>query len=111
MLFLVVSDHFDGSMVGFLFCDGEIRIKDWTYFLWEHWIIITMAWIIVAEATTHRFALQVFLWIQIVDLVDFLLTFNNPWFGITWLSMNTIGMAAFGLAILKEYANERWIKP
>lgn len=106
LLFLSVSDYFDGTMVWFPFCEGEIRIKDWTYYLWEYWIIITMSWIIWAEAQKYRFALKVFLILQIADLVDFILTFNNPWFGIQWLSMNTIMLATFGLAIVKEYVDE-----
>jgi len=93
----------DGK-IGFVFVEGSIRVVDYIYFVMEHVIKIILCYVIYAEAVKYRTALFIFLWIQVADLADFCLTFNNPWFhvGIIPVTMNTVGIVIFTFAILND---------
>lgn len=87
--------------IGFAFFEGSIRSVDYLYFLMEHIILIILCYIIYSESTTDRLPLLVFLWVQVADLADFVMTFNNPWLNLGGIpvSMNTLGMVIFVFSI------------
>lgn len=101
---MAIPEGYTSGTIGFLFIDGKIRFRDWIYFLSDHLILIILAYIIWAETKTFRFSLFVFFAIQVLDLIDFIFTFNNPWYQIGWLpvSMNTLGTTLLTLAIIRD---------
>lgn len=90
--------------VGFVFVDGSIRVVDYVYFLMEHVIKIILCYTIYSQAQRHRFPLLVFLVIQVADLIDFTLTFNNPWYSVGPIpvGINTLGIAIFTISVFHD---------
>ncbi|HEU5289072.1 MAG TPA: hypothetical protein VFU05_00420, partial [Cyclobacteriaceae bacterium] len=77
------------------------------YFICEKLILIILGYVVVTEASEYRGALQIFLWLLIADLVDYLLSYSSIWFhiGAFPVSMNVVKCVVFGLTILNV-----WIK-
>lgn len=104
MVFLSISEG-DTGMIGFWFVDYEVRFQDWTYFLGDHLIKIILAYLILSESVKHRLALKTFLLIQILDMVDYMATFNTKWFSVGGfdVSFNIVACVIFTSAIVYEY--------
>lgn len=103
MVFLSISDG-DTGMIGFWFVDYQIRFQDWTYFLGDHLIKIILAYVIFAESIKYRLALKAFLWIQILDTLDYLATFNTKWINVGYgITFNSIASVIFAFIIVYEY--------
>lgn len=84
-----------------------IAYQTWVYMICEYLITMIFIGIIAQEAKEYRFAIWVFFWLVVIDLGDYLLTYNSIWFKIGWLpvSMNILKVVIFGLVILKEWIN------
>ena len=89
------------TMQMFPLSDVAVTFKTWLYFVMEHGILIMLSYIIASEAKQYKVACKVFFYIQIFDLVDYLLTYNSAWTGI--ISYNIISMIIFGVFIMQEY--------
>jgi 4-amino-4-deoxy-L-arabinose transferase-like glycosyltransferase len=85
----------------FLFAEVAMPFKTWLYFTLEHLVLIMLSYVIAFEAKTYTTACKAFFWLQVVDLADYLLTYNTKWLGI--LSFNTVGMIIFAAFIIFEY--------
>lgn len=85
----------------FLFSDVAMPFKTWLYFTLEHVVLIMLSYVIAFEAKNYVIACKAFFYLQIFDLVDYLLTYNTKWFGV--VSFNTIGMIVFAIFIVFEY--------
>ena len=85
--------------MGFPFSDMVLNADTYVYFLFEHIILIILSWIIY-DRTKDNIVL-LYLIIQMLDTLDYLLTYGEPWFG-TILTWNTIKVGIFGIAILYE---------
>lgn len=88
----------------FLFSDMELYFATYVYFILERVFIIILAYVIANEATKYNDALWMFFWLCVLDLVDFLLCYNDVWFRVNeWpMSMNIFKSIVFGLVILRE---------
>lgn len=84
----------------FPFSDMVLNSDTYAYFLFEHVILIILAWIIY-DVTKQRITL-LYLLIQIIDTFDYILTYGEPWFDGNILTWNTIKVGIFGVAILYE---------
>lgn len=95
------------SIIGFPFQDGEIRLIDYLYFLMEHIVTIIFAYIIYHESTNYKQPLKIFLVLMVLDMLDFTMTFNNPWVHVGGfaVSMNTVSVMVFGATIIHHYDN------
>lgn len=73
----------------------------------DHLCYIVITGIIAFGFKEKRKSLQVFFWLMVVNLFDYLLTYNAVWFHLSWLpvSCNTLMITIFGLITLNE-----WIK-
>lgn len=97
----------DGE-VGFLFSDVVLSYKQYAYSLMEHLIRVVLSLAILVEATQHRTALKIFVFIECVEVLDYLLTYGEPWFDSKIFTWNTIKVCVFGLSIIFErYATKR----
>lgn len=88
----------------FLFSNSTTNIPNYFYYICEHLALIALAYIIASEATEYQQAIKIFFWLLVIDLIDFLLTYNGVWFTIQHfpITFNLVKIAIFGMVILKE---------
>lgn len=98
-LFLLVPDYIGNSTLYdfFLLSDQLLTAQTWLYFMCEHLIIIIISYLLASSNTKHYKVFVVYFWLQVVDFIDYLLTYNSVWFTIEHLpvSMNTVGLCIF----------------
>lgn len=85
--------------IGFIL-NPKIKLN-YNQYIWmagEHLIMVTLALIIYDDATDYRKLLAVFVWIQIVDFLGFVLAYDDPLRGYI-ISFNWIKLFIFSLAI------------
>lgn len=89
----------------FLFSDMQLTGQTHAYFIGEKITLIILAYIIAVESVTYRQAMQVFLWLMVIDFADYLICYNAVWFyyGSFPVSMNIVKGLVFGLVILSEW--------
>jgi hypothetical protein len=87
--------------------DYGIAYQTYIYMICEYFVAMIFTWIIAAEAKEYKGAIQIFFWLVVVDLLDYLLTYNSIWFRVYSfpISMNILKVFIFGLVISRE-----WIK-
>ena len=109
LVFLAIPDSYNHLVVSFPFSPMKLTFQTWVYFISEGLIKIILAYLLWAEAKKYKFVFFVFLWIQVFDLVDYLLSYNSIWFEVGQgpVSMNTVSIVIFAWAVLKEFINER----
>jgi len=85
----------------------ELTINTFVYFLFEHLILVIFSIYILLESTKFRMALKVFMWIQIVDVFDYLIAYGQTWFYLSGypMSWNILKVSVFTLAIAQEVLN------
>lgn len=89
----------------FLFApDDRINIQSYVYFIFEHFQLMALCYIIASEAKTYGLSCKTFFWIQVADFVDYLLSYNAVWFhaGLLPVSMNLVSVVVFGFVVLYE---------
>lgn len=106
MAYMVFGDDFT-AMIHFP-AGGTIHLQSWVYFVGQHLGLILLSLILAENATKFRTALAVFFAFQLCDLMDFVVTGNKVWFHFRDIpiSMNTVGITLFCVAILKGYIDE-----
>lgn len=89
----------------FLFSDMKLPFATHVYFIGEKLTMIVLAYIIAVEAKEYRGAIWCFFVLVVVDLCDYLLSYGAVWFHLSGfpVSMNTLKVSIFGLAILNEW--------
>jgi hypothetical protein len=88
----------------FPFSAVQLSMDTWFYFLFEKVIVLIMSVVILNQSTDHRPALWVFVSIQGVEILDYLLFYGEPW-SPNIPSWNILKVALFGLAIVMELPN------
>jgi len=106
LLFMVIRDD-STAMVGFLFKDNQMFLQAWIWFTGKHHAKVIILSLLLYQYI-RSLPMFVFLIWEILEMVDFFLTANSVWFhlGLVPVSMNTVGITAFCLALLKEYTDE-----
>lgn len=94
----------------FLFSDRVIFVEDWFYYLWEHAIKLVLFYIVYKESTEYLnffYGMYLFQW---VDLVDYVLTYNEVWvyIGLVPISANTLGFLGLGMILLHDHLWKLW---
>jgi hypothetical protein len=90
------------GQIGFLFSDVVLSKKQWVYSFMEHFIRFVLAIAILIGSRQYRTALWVFVVIEFVEIIDYILTYGEPWFDSKVFTWNTIKVGCFGLTILYE---------
>ncbi len=88
--------------IGFLFSDVMLSYKQWVYSLLEHVIRLVLAVALLTTSTQYRTALKVFVLIECIEVLDYILTYGEPWFDSKIFTWNTIKVGLFSLAIIHE---------
>lgn len=83
---------------------AEINVQTYVYFIYEHFRIMALCFIIASEARVFRLSCKTFFWLQVVDFFDYMATYNTVWFelGLLPVSMNLVMPALFGLVVIYE---------
>lgn len=99
------SIPYDGALLEmFPFSEDVIPFKTWFYFVCEHLVLIALSYVIAWEAKKYVFSCKVFFFIQVADLIDYLLTYNTTWFNI--ISFNVVSVLLFATSIVYEYGRD-----
>lgn len=90
--------------------DQVYYVESYFYHLWQAASFVVFANIINVESARYKVFFQAFFWFWVIDLIDYLLTCNNPWMpgiGPVEVSWNTIGVILLGIfgiiAIWRQY--------
>lgn len=86
--------------MGFPFSDMVLNADTYIYFLFEHLILVILSWIIY-DHTKDKIVLLYFV-IQVIDSIDYVFTYGEPWFDSNIFTWNVIKVGIFGVAILYE---------
>lgn len=84
--------------------EAKINIQSYVYFIFEHFQLMALCYIIASEAKTYRLSCKTFFWLQVADFGDYLLSYNAIWFnlGLLPVSMNLVSVVVFGFVVLYE---------
>lgn len=87
---------------------AEINLQTYVYFIFEHFQLMALSFIIAAEAKTYRLSCMAFFWLQVADFIDYLISYNAVWFhaGLLPVSMNLVSVVIFGCVVLYERIKE-----
>lgn len=88
--------------IGFPFSDMVIPAQTWIYFLFEHLILIILSLVIYDLTREYKMSALVFVLIQVIDTVDYCLTYGEPWFDSRVFTWNTIKVGIMSISILYE---------
>lgn len=105
LVFMAVPDQTE-PIDWFPLYDGiKLTAQFYFYYLFEHIGIIILCYIIASEARQYKREVYIFFYLQVLQLLDFIITYNTTWFhvGTIPISMNIISVAIFGLAILNRH--------
>lgn len=88
----------------FPFNQDVVLTRDtYVYFLFERLIMVVMSLFIYIESSKFKTALKVFVFIQVFDTVDYLLTYNKTWILDGYIiSLDLLKVTIFSLAIAAE---------
>lgn len=89
----------------FLFSDQQLTFPMHVWFICEKLILVIFAYIIATESTAYKSTLNLFFYLQIFRLVDYLLCYNEVWLwiGPVPVSANVLSVLVFGLMVANEY--------
>lgn len=89
--------------IGFYFSDMVLSYKQYAHDLEEHVIRFVLSLAILSGAQQYRTALKVFVLIEFIEIVDYILTYGEPWFNSKIFTWNTIKVGMFTVALKYEY--------
>ena len=97
--------YFCNDGIGFL-CMSNVELYPDTYwyFLFEHLILVLVAYYIWSEFEKTQTALFIFLIIHVIDTGDYLLAYGQTWFmvGVYPIDWNVLKAIIFTIAIINE---------
>jgi hypothetical protein len=94
----------DGRFDPFIFADVNIRFDTFAYHLNEHVAWILLSYVLYVEVDKFRTGFKIFYLMTMVDMMDFILCYNNSWFhvGAIPVSFNTLSFLFFGTYLIFE---------
>lgn len=104
VLFLLYNSD---TEIGFMFSSQVLTVETWLYFLFEHVTVLILSIVMLSMATEYRYAFKVFVWIQIIDTVDYCLTYGEPWSFLP-VSWNIIKVFVFSSIVGYEIGKTIW---
>lgn len=107
-LFLIIPDTTE-AIDYFPFSEMKLYFKTYLYYAFEKLIVIALAYIIASEETKYKQEVQIFFWLMVADLIDYLLTYSWVWFrvGAFPVSMNVAKAFVFGFVILRTWIRQK----
>jgi|LakMenEpi03Aug12_release.lakeMendotaPanAssembly.Ray.scaffolds.fasta_scaffold567722_1 hypothetical protein len=102
VLFLIAPNNgFDSNPIP-LRPDLELTKQTWIYYFCEHLATVLLSFCLY-RVTRYEIA-KVFVLIQVIDIIDYVITYNSVWFhfGSVEFSCNTFKMIVLSLFIVKN---------
>lgn len=102
-----VVDEVDDGIVnnvdtfGFTFNEIRVRVDIWIWMLCEHLVIVGLAVVVFLQEQRYRKATSVFLGLQLVDTVGFVLTYEDPLKYLPF-TFNEVKILIFAITIANE---------
>jgi hypothetical protein len=91
--------------IGFLLNSSvHLSYKQYFWVLCQHLNLISLSAIVVDESITYKTPLKVFLWLHIIDLMGFVLSYDDPLKNYV-VTFNVLKLAIFLLAIVIDKWN------
>lgn len=88
----------------FPFSDQMLTFEMWLYFLFERLIVVILALVILLDSTEFKNSLTVFLWIEIMDTVFYLLFYDDPFMLVLPWNSVKLGIFIFSIGL------EKWMQ-
>jgi hypothetical protein len=88
----------------FPFSDQMLTFEMWLYFLFERLIVVILALVILLDSTEFKNTLTVFLWIEIMDTVFYLLFYDDPFMLVLPWNSVKLGIFIFSIGL------EKWMQ-
>jgi hypothetical protein len=88
----------------FPFSDQMLTFEMWLYFLFERLIVVILALVILLDSTQFKNTLTVFLWIEIMDTVFYLLFYDDPFMLVLPWNSVKLGIFIFSIGL------EKWMQ-
>jgi hypothetical protein len=81
------------------------ELKDYVYYFSDHLVLICLSLLLFSEGRKYRHVYKTFMVLQILNLVDYMITFNTGWFVFydVVVTFNAIACFVLALVILNEY--------
>lgn len=86
----------------FLFSDQKLTLETHLFFLFEHLILVLLAIALYIDATKYKPALFIYIIIQSLDTLIYLLAYGNFRFADIPITWNFMKVFIFSLAIVNE---------
>lgn len=86
---------------GFLFSEMKLTPELWMYYFFEHLVVLILSIVILIGSKKYRISLWLFVIIELIDTVDYCLTYGEPWMNTT-ITWNTAKVAIFGSSLIYE---------
>lgn len=90
----------------FLLSDRQLYAETYAYYLWQHLVLILLFHVVQVEANKFIQFYRCMFWWQVMDMVDYLLTYNDVWLKIDGqpvLTMNILGAVVCGWFLAKDW--------
>ena len=94
--------------IGFPFSDMILSKKQYAFSLMEHLIRLFLAVALLVGATRYLFAFWLFVFIEAGEVLDYVLTWGDPWFDSKVFTWNTIKTVTFAIPVFYIIGNEIW---
>lgn len=88
----------------FPFSDQMLTFEMWLYFLFERLSVVILALVILLDSTEFKNSLTVFLWIEIMDTVFYLLFYDDPFMLVLPWNSVKLGIFIFSIGL------EKWMQ-
>src|SRR5688572_26561459 len=86
----------------FLFSDQKLTLETHLFFLFEHLILVILSLALYIDAPKYKSALFIFIVIQVLDTLIYLLSYGNLKFMDIPVTWNFMKIFIFSLAIINE---------
>ena len=89
--------------IAFMFSDIVLSKKQFAHDFFEHLILAVLAVVILSYEPKYRMTVVTFLCIQIADVVDYTLTYGDPWGSNKVVTFNTMKCTIFALVMFLDF--------
>jgi hypothetical protein len=91
----------------FPLAEQRIYAESYAYYLWEHLAWITVSYVLMVEVPKHRPFLKAFLFLNVFDMVDYMLTYNSIWFKV-WFIPVSFNVVSFLFMVMVFINEAKW---
>ncbi len=101
----VATECYPSRVKGEVSYSYRAEVKDWFYYLSDHVVVLCVGLLLYFESSKYRNIYKVFAWLQVANIIDYMVTFNTGWvmIGGVIVTFNMIFCVILSMAIVNEY--------